>query len=63
MIFFFNSNPTMVYGLVMPLSLLATFALNLLELFIAFLQAFVFALLAAIYIGAAIEEHHHEEAH
>jgi F-type H+-transporting ATPase subunit a len=63
MIFFFNENPTMVYGLVMPLSLLATFALNLLELFIAFLQAFVFALLAAIYIGAAIEEHHHEEAH
>ena len=63
MIFFFNSNPTLVYGMVMPLSLLATFALNLLELFIAFLQAFVFALLAAIYIGAAIEEHHHEEAH
>ncbi len=37
--------------------------INLLELFVAFLQAFIFALLSALYIGAAVEEHHHEEAH
>ena len=37
--------------------------MNLLELLVAFLQAFIFALLAALYIGAAVEEHHHEEAH
>jgi F-type H+-transporting ATPase subunit a len=33
------------------------------ELFVAFLQAYVFALLTTIFIGAAIEEHHHEEHH
>jgi F-type H+-transporting ATPase subunit a len=39
------------------------FAMNFLELFVAFLQAFIFTLLSAIYIGSAVEEHHHEEAH
>lgn len=32
--------------------------MNLLELLVAFLQAFIFALLTSLYIGAAIEEHH-----
>jgi len=31
----------------------------LLEMLVAFLQAFVFTLLSAIYIGMAVEEHHH----
>jgi F-type H+-transporting ATPase subunit a len=31
-----------------------------LELLVAFLQAFVFALLSAVYFGSAVEEHHHE---
>jgi len=31
------------------------------ELLVAFIQAFVFVLLTASYIGAAVEEHHHEE--
>lgn len=35
-----------------------TFFMNLLELFVAVLQAFIFALLSAMYIGQAIEEHH-----
>ncbi|MCH2044644.1 MAG: F0F1 ATP synthase subunit A [Saprospiraceae bacterium] len=39
------------------------FVMNFLELFVAFLQAFIFALLASLYIGGAVEEHHHEEAH
>jgi len=30
----------------------------LLEMLVAFLQAFVFTLLTAIYIGMAVEEHH-----
>jgi F-type H+-transporting ATPase subunit a len=30
-----------------------------LEMLVAFLQAFVFTLLSAIYIGMAVEEHHH----
>ena len=41
-------------GLALPLSL---FMLAL-ELLVAFIQAFVFTMLAASYIGAAIEEHH-----
>ncbi|MEM9991639.1 MAG: F0F1 ATP synthase subunit A [Bacteroidota bacterium] len=40
-----------------------TFAMNFLELFVAFLQAFVFALLSSIYIGSAVEEHHHDHDH
>ena len=37
------------------------FVMNLLELFVAFLQAFIFTLLSALYIGAAVEEHHHAD--
>jgi F-type H+-transporting ATPase subunit a len=33
------------------------------ELIVAFVQAFVFTILTASYIGAAIEEHHHAEHH
>ena len=32
-----------------------------LELLVAFLQAYVFTLLASMYFGSALEEHHHEE--
>jgi len=32
-------------------------------LFVGFLQAFIFVLLTSLYIGSAVEEHHHEEAH
>jgi F-type H+-transporting ATPase subunit a len=40
------------------------FAMNLLELFVAFLQAFVFALLASLYIGSAVETHDdHDHGH
>jgi len=34
--------------------------MNLIELLVAFLQAFIFAILTASYIGAAVEDHHHE---
>lgn len=34
------------------------FMMNLLELLVAALQAFIFALLSSLYIGSAIEEHH-----
>ena len=39
------------------------FAMNFLELFVAFLQAFIFALLTSLYIGSAVEEHHHGDEH
>ena len=41
-------------GLALPLTLF----MMALELLVAFIQAFVFTMLAASYIGAAIEEHH-----
>ena len=40
-----------------------SFFLNLIELLVAFLQAYIFNMLSALYFGAASEEHHHEEAH
>ena len=39
------------------LSVLGTTVLSFLELFVAFLQAYVFTFLAALFIGSAI--HHH----
>ena len=42
---------------------LFTAFMNLIELLVAFLQAFIFAILSASYIGAAVEDGHHEEAH
>ena len=39
------------------------FAINILEILVAFVQAFLFTMLSAVYIGAAVEEHHHEEHH
>ena len=50
------------YG-VAVFSVAFTIFMGMLELLVAFLQAYVFTLLAAMYFGAAIEEHHHEEAH
>ncbi|MEX0636724.1 MAG: F0F1 ATP synthase subunit A, partial [Ferruginibacter sp.] len=35
--------------------------INMIELLVAFLQAFIFTMLAAMYIGMATVEHHHEE--
>ena len=44
---------------VSPLSVAFTVFMGLLEMLVAFLQAFVFTLLSAIYIGMAVEENHH----
>jgi F-type H+-transporting ATPase subunit a len=47
--------------------IIASYALGLfmmaLELLVAFLQAFIFTMLSAVYIGAAVEEGHHDEHH
>jgi F-type H+-transporting ATPase subunit a len=37
--------------------------MGFLELLVAFLQAYVFTLLSAIYFGSAVEEHHHDTPH
>jgi len=38
-------------------SVLGAAALSLLELFVAFLQAYVFAFLSALFIGMAVHQH------
>ncbi len=45
------------------LSVAFTTFMSVLELLVAFLQAYVFTLLSSLYIGAATEEHHHAEEH
>ncbi len=42
-----------------PVSVAFSVFMNFLELLVAFLQAYVFTLLSAMYIGGAVEEHHH----
>lgn len=37
------------------------FALALLELLVAALQAYIFTMLSALYFGSAVEEHHHDD--
>lgn len=39
------------------------FALSILEILVAFLQAYIFTMLSALYFGAGNEEHHHDEVH
>lgn len=39
------------------------FVLSILEILVAFLQAYIFTMLSALYFGSAVEEHHHDEAH
>ena len=41
-----------------PLSFGLAFALSLLELLVAALQAYIFTMLSALYFGSAVEEHH-----
>ena len=45
------------------LSLGLAFFLSILEILVAFLQAYIFTMLTSLYFGAGNEEHHHEEAH
>jgi F-type H+-transporting ATPase subunit a len=43
---------------VSPLIIVFSLFMNLIELLVAFLQAFIFTLLTSMYIGSAIEDHH-----
>jgi len=63
LIFIFGAmSPLIGYG-VSVVSILFYLFMGLLELVVAFIQAFVFTLLSALYIGMAVEEHHEEETH
>ncbi len=45
-----------------PVVIVFTLFLNLIELLVAFLQAYIFTLLTSMYIGTAIEDRHHHAA-
>ncbi|MCF8230594.1 MAG: F0F1 ATP synthase subunit A [Bacteroidales bacterium] len=58
-IFIFTNNIDPIAGwAVSPVSLLFGVFISLLELLVAFIQAYVFVLLSALYIGMAMEEEH-----
>jgi F-type H+-transporting ATPase subunit a len=61
LIFIFGENSTGVGLSVSPMSLIFTVFMTALELLVAFLQAYVFTMLSAVYIGAAVEEPHHKD--
>jgi len=46
-----------LWGIVAPASILAQVGIGFLELFVAFLQAYVFALLTSLFISAAVNPH------
>jgi len=56
---FANMNPALGYG-VSPVSVLFSVFISLLELLVAFIQAYVFTMLSALYFGMATEDHGHE---
>lgn len=58
---FANMNPVLGYG-VSPVSVLFSVFISLLELLVAFIQAYVFTMLSALYFGMATEDHSHEHS-
>jgi F-type H+-transporting ATPase subunit a len=61
LIFIFGQmNTVLAYG-VSPVSIFFSIFISLLELLVAFIQAYVFTMLSALYFGMATEEHEHKE--
>lgn len=58
LIFIFGAIKPALGFAVSPVSVAFTFFMSLLELLVAFIQAYVFTLLSALYFGMAVEEHH-----
>src|SRR5690606_36235364 len=50
------------YG-VAPVSVAFSLFIYLLELLVAFIQAYIFTMLSALFIGMAVAEHDHEHGH
>jgi F-type H+-transporting ATPase subunit a len=63
LIFIFGEKSAIAGGGTAIFSVAFTLFMSILELLVAFLQAYVFTLLASLYIGSATEEHHHSEEH
>jgi len=63
LIFIFgNLNPAIGWG-ASPISVGFTIFIYLIEVLVAFLQAYIFTMLTAVFIGMAIEEPHHHNGH
>lgn len=45
----------------LPISIGLTLFISVIELLVAFLQAFIFTMLSSLFIGMAVQEHHHDE--
>lgn len=59
LIFIFANMQSYLGLVVAPVSVAFGIFMGLLELLVAFIQAYVFTLLSALYFGMAVEEHHH----
>lgn len=57
LIYYFKN---VVAGVSFPL---LTLVIYILEVLVAFLQAYIFTMLSALFIGMAVQEHEHEHAH
>ena len=47
----------------LPISLGLTLFISVIEVLVAFLQAFIFTMLSSLFIGMAVQDHHHDEDH
>jgi F-type H+-transporting ATPase subunit a len=53
----FSDQPGWMWGVTAVIAVVASAAFNVLELFVAFLQAYIITFLSALFIGAAIHKH------
>ncbi len=63
LIFIFGNIKGLMGAAVAPVSVAFGIFMGFLELLVAFIQAYVFTLLSALYFGMALEEHNHAEEH
>lgn len=47
----------------LPISMALTLFISVIEILVAFLQAFIFTMLSSLFIGMAVQDHHHEGDH
>ncbi|SHI50811.1 F0F1 ATP synthase subunit A [Pseudozobellia thermophila] len=59
----FTLKETLTVGGATVLSLVLSFFITLIEVLVAFLQAYIFTMLSALFIGMAVAEHDHDHEH
>jgi F-type H+-transporting ATPase subunit a len=47
----------------LPISIGLTLFISIIEILVAFLQAFIFTMLSSLFIGMAVQDHHHDDHH